>query len=263
MSDSKTFNVQNRTVEIGEGSITRYNADVLVVPANPDLTLVARPGSVQYAFLVEGGTDIFEEVGRLGHALRKSPMDTQVPMAAPPTSAHLTTAGKLPAKRVLHSVAVGYDRSKGGIFCDAEILARSTRNALEKTAEEGHTSIGFPALGTGLYRVPLDEAVDAMLTEFESHFKSSTPIQRAGLVLFGDRAYGVGKDIADRKFGESQKNDIVVASSHGPNIQVVQGDITQISVDAIMTAINSGGMWFGGVDGAIQNLQAITIIHKH
>jgi O-acetyl-ADP-ribose deacetylase (regulator of RNase III) len=32
------------------------------------------------------------------------------------------------------------------------------------------------------------------------------------------------------------------------------GDITQIPTPAIMTAINSGGLWFGGVDGAIQRV---------
>ena len=36
-------------------------------------------------------------------------------------------------------------------------------------------------------------------------------------------------------------------------IQIVDGDITQIPTDAIMTAINSGGMWFGGVDCAIMS----------
>ena len=35
-------------------------------------------------------------------------------------------------------------------------------------------------------------------------------------------------------------------------LYVVQGDITQTPADAIMTAINSAGMWYGGVDGAIQ-----------
>ena len=35
-------------------------------------------------------------------------------------------------------------------------------------------------------------------------------------------------------------------------LYVVDGDLTQQPVDAIMTAINSGGMWFGGIDGAIQ-----------
>ena len=33
---------------------------------------------------------------------------------------------------------------------------------------------------------------------------------------------------------------------------VVLGDIARIPADAIVTAINSGGMWFGGIDGVIQ-----------
>jgi len=37
-------------------------------------------------------------------------------------------------------------------------------------------------------------------------------------------------------------------------IYVSQGDITQIPADVIITAINSGGMWFGGIDGAIQRV---------
>ena len=36
------------------------------------------------------------------------------------------------------------------------------------------------------------------------------------------------------------------------SVNVVDGDITQIKADALITAINSGGMWFGGLDGAIQ-----------
>ncbi|MEK6914665.1 MAG: hypothetical protein AABW83_03370 [Nanoarchaeota archaeon] len=39
-----------------------------------------------------------------------------------------------------------------------------------------------------------------------------------------------------------------------PKIYVVEGDITQIPADALMTAINSLGMWFGGIDGAIQRV---------
>lgn len=37
-------------------------------------------------------------------------------------------------------------------------------------------------------------------------------------------------------------------------LYVVRGDITRVSVDAIMTAINSEGLWFGGIDGAIQRV---------
>ncbi|MEK6908731.1 MAG: hypothetical protein AABX23_01625 [Nanoarchaeota archaeon] len=37
-------------------------------------------------------------------------------------------------------------------------------------------------------------------------------------------------------------------------LYVVDGDITKIPADALITAINSGGMWFGGIDGAIQRV---------
>jgi len=49
----------------------------------------------------------------------------------------------------------------------------------------------------------------------------------------------------ERKFINKIKNT---------NLYLVQGDITQISTDAIMTAINSGGLWFGGIDRAIQGV---------
>lgn len=35
-------------------------------------------------------------------------------------------------------------------------------------------------------------------------------------------------------------------------LQVVEGDITRITSDAIITAINSGRMWYGGIDSAIK-----------
>lgn len=42
-----------------------------------------------------------------------------------------------------------------------------------------------------------------------------------------------------------------VSATNRP-VKVLQGDITQIPADGILTTVNSGGMWFGGVDGAIQ-----------
>lgn len=36
-------------------------------------------------------------------------------------------------------------------------------------------------------------------------------------------------------------------------IEIVSGDIAQVAADALITAINSGGMWFGGIDGVIQS----------
>lgn len=43
----------------------------------------------------------------------------------------------------------------------------------------------------------------------------------------------------------------LIKKNSNTEIYVVPGDITKIPADAIMTAVNSEGMWFGGIDGAI------------
>lgn len=41
-------------------------------------------------------------------------------------------------------------------------------------------------------------------------------------------------------------------------INVIEGDITKVRADALITAINSGGMWYGGVDRIIQSVAGYT-----
>ena len=194
------YNVGRGKIELVQGSITRYPADALVCPANADLEMVAFSGGVQYAFLIDGGQEIFREASELGERIRKISMDTSAPMAVPETSAHLTGAGNLPAKFVIHSVAVGYDPKKDELYCNTDIIAGSTQNALDLAKEKGLKSVGFPALGTGPYSVPLEEAVEAMIEEFSKHLNGQTSIERLGLVLYSPDDYFTGKAITDRKF---------------------------------------------------------------
>lgn len=42
---------------------------------------------------------------------------------------------------------------------------------------------------------------------------------------------------------------------------VIEGDISKVKADALITAINSGGMWFGGIDGVI-NRSAGNLFHS-
>jgi len=39
-----------------------------------------------------------------------------------------------------------------------------------------------------------------------------------------------------------------------PNIKIIEGDITRVKADVLIAAINSGGLWFGGIDSAIQGV---------
>ncbi len=194
------YRVGRGKIEVVQGSITKYAADALVCPANQDLEMLALPGGVQYAFLVDGGEEIFLEASDLGKRLRKLSMDTHLSMAAPSTSAHITKAGRLPAKHVIHSVSLGYDTQRDRLFCNGEVIAQSTQNALKLAKEKGLTSVGFPALGTGLYDVPLEEAVEAMSKEFAQHLNGETTLERVGLVLYSPNQYSIGKRVLDRMF---------------------------------------------------------------
>ncbi len=176
-------------IEIAEGSITKYNADAIVVPANPDLEFAGM--GVQAFVARDGGIKIFDEAYKIAeeYAQKHGELDIDGMRGRVPLySAHLTTGGRLPAKHVIHSVALNYD-SKSGLFCNKDIIAKSTRNVLELGREKGLTSIGFPALGTGLYQVPLEEAVEAMTSEFEKHLAGKTSLERLGIVLFGQDSY--------------------------------------------------------------------------
>jgi O-acetyl-ADP-ribose deacetylase len=176
-------------IEIAEGSITRYNADAIVVPANPDLDFEGM--GVQGFVARDGGFEIFDESAKVADRYAKQhgcvkihDMRGKVPLY----SAHLTTGGKLPAKHVIHSVALDYN-PKSGVYCNKEVIAKSTRKVLELGREHGLKSIGFPALGTGLYQVPLEEAVQAMTAEFEKHLAGETSLETLGIVLFGQDSY--------------------------------------------------------------------------
>ena len=193
------YQVGKGQIEVVQGSITRYPADALVCPANADLEMVAFPGGVQYAFLREGGEEIFREASQLGERLKQMSNDTTIPMAVSETSAHLTKAGRLPAKYVIHSVAVGYDLKMDRLYCNGDVIGRSTKNALDLAKSKKLKSVGFPALGTGLYSVPLEEVVEAMGEEFERHLHGEISLERLGLVLYSPDQYLVGKGVLDRK----------------------------------------------------------------
>ena len=74
----KKYSIGNGTIELEQGSITSYKADALVCPANGDLEMVAFPGGVQYAFLAEGGGEIFEEARKIWKGFSKFRSKTEI-----------------------------------------------------------------------------------------------------------------------------------------------------------------------------------------
>lgn len=179
----KNYNIGKGRIELRRGSITKYAADALVCPNIPSLEMVAIPGGCQYAFLVDGGEEIFLEAIKI--AQKKGEQSF--------ASAHLTTSGRLPARFVIHSV---------GPHTTDKIIRDSVRNALDLSDKTHLTSVGFPTFGTGLYGFPLDRAVDLMSNEFIDYLtldSDSRSVNRIGLILYGEGSYKVGQKILDKK----------------------------------------------------------------
>ena len=132
--------IHGRTIELSQGDITLEQVDAIVNAANSRL---AGGGGVDGAIHRRGGPEIMRET------------DAQYPDGCPTGSAVISTAGKLPAKHVIHAVGPVWS---GGQRGEAELLAGAYRRSLELAAEHGCRSIALPALSTGAYRFPMEQA---------------------------------------------------------------------------------------------------------
>src|SRR5437764_10490134 len=71
--------------------------------------------------------------------------------------AKATDGFRLPARWIIHAVGPRYRDGRHG---EAELLASCYRRSLEVADELGARSIAFPAISTGIYGYPLEEATD-------------------------------------------------------------------------------------------------------
>ena len=95
--------------------------------------------------------------------------------------------GKLPAKYVFHAVG---PVCRDGRHGEPELLASCYRKCLELAEERDLATISFPAISTGVYGYPLEEAAAIALREVKAHLeKGDTQLQQVTFVLFGKAAY--------------------------------------------------------------------------
>ncbi|MFG2194729.1 O-acetyl-ADP-ribose deacetylase [Streptomyces sp. NPDC048639] len=161
-------------ITLSMGDITDQTVDAIVNAANSSLL---GGGGVDGAIHRGGGPEILEEC----RALRASRYGKGLPAG----QAVATTAGRLPARWVIHTVgpvwSSGEDRS--------ETLASCYRESLRVADELGARTVAFPAVSTGVYRWPLDDAARIALTEVRD--AGTTAVTEARFVLFGQDAYDV------------------------------------------------------------------------
>ncbi|BCM70616.1 MULTISPECIES: O-acetyl-ADP-ribose deacetylase [Streptomyces] len=159
------------TLTLVQGDITRERADALVNAANSSLL---GGGGVDGAIHRRGGPAILAEC----RALRASRYGKGLPTG----QAVATTAGELDARWVIHTVGPVWSATEDR----SEQLASCYREALRVADELGARTVAFPAISTGVYRWPLE---DAARIATETVRTTPTAVEEVRFVLFDDRAY--------------------------------------------------------------------------
>jgi len=170
----------NGRVSVVVSDITRQVTDALVNAANS--TLLGGAG-VDGAIHRAGGARILEEC----RVIR----NTRYPEGLPTGEAVITTGGQLAARYVIHTVGPIWGQHAGR---EAELLAACYRNSLALAAANELASIAFPAISTGAYGYPREEAAQVAsraIREFLTResvgareTKASAELEEVRLVFF-------------------------------------------------------------------------------
>ncbi len=158
------------TVELVQGNIVTVAADAIVNAANSSLL---GGGGVDGAIHRAGGPAILEECRAIRDRRGGCPTGQAV----------ITTAGRLPARYVIHAVG---PRWRDGAHGEPELLAGAYRASLQLAGERDVASMSFPSIGTGAYRYPVADAARVALGTVAAYLREHPEgsVRRVLFVLY-------------------------------------------------------------------------------
>jgi len=163
------------------GDITKLRVDAIVNAANASLS---GGGGVDGAIHRAGGSGIMRELDEI----------RAVTGGCPTGSAVVTGAGSLPAQYVFHAVGPVYRDGKHG---ESAQLAGCYRKCLELAEEREVRTISFPAISTGAYGYPAEEAAGVALETIATHLEQpDSHVREVFFVLFDQGFYQLHQRVA-------------------------------------------------------------------
>ena len=157
------FKINQSIVELVEGNIVDQDVDAIVNAANSSLL---GGGGVDGAIHRASGPELLAECRTLD--------------GCPTGEARITRGYRLKARHVIHAVGPIYR----GQPRDAELLASAYRNSLQLASQHNIRSIAFPAISTGIYGYPLDEAAPLALGTIKEYLAGHPEIELVRLMLW-------------------------------------------------------------------------------
>jgi O-acetyl-ADP-ribose deacetylase (regulator of RNase III) len=160
-----------------QGDITKIDVDAIVNAANESLL---GGGGVDGAIHRAGGPEILAECRELGGCATGD--------------AKATTAGRLPARWVIHTVGPVW---RGGDAGEPELLASCHTRSLAVADELGARRVAFPAISTGVYGYPAELAAEVAVGAIAG---ADTRVREVVFVLFSAESHEVYAAACSRRF---------------------------------------------------------------
>lgn len=178
----RRWNVGGLKVEVARGDITdQGDVEAVVNAANSGL---ASGGGVAGAIHRAAGPGLYEGCRPLA------------PIR--PGEAVITGGHDLPNRYVVHTLGPVYGRDRP----EAELLSDCYRNALALAEENGISSVAFPAISTGIFGYPVEEAAGVALRTVIERAESLRSVRLVRFVLFGEEDLRIHEDALSQLLGE-------------------------------------------------------------
>ncbi len=166
-------------LEIFPGDITTLDVDAIVNAANRQL----KPGGgVCGAIHRAAGRELAEACAKHGRCKTGD--------------ARLTPGFKLKAKYVIHAVGPVWH---GGKQNEAALLASCYRTSLKIALEAGARFVAFPAISTGIYGYPPDQAAQVAVAAVRDFLAQEPRIEKVVFTVFGAEAEAAYRQALDRR----------------------------------------------------------------
>ena len=174
--------IGSSSLELVQGDITQQDVDAIVNAANESLL---GGGGVDGAIHRAAGPKLLAECRTLN--------------GCETGSAKITRGYNLKARHVIHAVGPIYHDGKRG---EPALLASAYRTCLELASQNQCASIAFPAISTGVYGYPMEDAARVAFRIIVEYLEQHPEIKLVRYVLYDARAFAVHQRVVEEVLAE-------------------------------------------------------------